>query len=137
MAIALLSGACCTARSGPTAGTSSGRTHPSESLAGRGGAGETGQSRRCRCSRNVGGPQPAGCTSVARARIGFGWTATASGALVGPTGAATCDADATAGPLVTAVTPQQLRADGSDSGSGQCPQQLSARSSAASTQGFV
>src|SRR5262249_5750670 len=98
---------------------------------------EIDQSRRCRCSRNVGGPDPVGRTSVPRARIGFGWTATASGAVVGPIGAAVCDADATAGPLVTAVTPQQLRADGSDSGSRQCPQQLSARSSAASTLGFA
>jgi hypothetical protein len=66
-----------------------------------------------------------------------GWTTTASGRAVGPRGAVVFEADTVAGPLVTAVTPQQLRAEGSDAGRGQCPQQLIARSSAATTAGFV
>jgi hypothetical protein len=66
-----------------------------------------------------------------------GCTTTASGRTIGPSGAVVFEADTVAGPLVTAVTPQQLRAEGSDAGWGQCPQQLIARSSAATTAGFA
>lgn len=57
--------------------------------------------------------------------------ATVSGATLGVTGCS-------AGPLVTAFTPQQPRADGSETGSWQlCVQQATARSSAAATTGFT
>jgi hypothetical protein len=79
-----------------------------------------------------------GCTSVTGARVvDTGRTTTASGRAIGLSGAVVFEADTVAGPLVTAVTPQQLRAEGNDAGWGQWPQQLIARSSAATTAGFV
>ena len=79
-----------------------------------------------------------GCTSVTGARVmDTGCTTTASGRVAGLSGTAVFEAETAAGPLVTAVTPQQLRAEGSDTGWGQCPQQLIARSSAATTAGFA
>jgi hypothetical protein len=53
-------------------------------------------------------------------------------------GASLCATGASAGPLVTAIRPQQSRAEGNDTGSWQwCVQQATARISAAATPGFT
>src|SRR5262245_35480034 len=95
---------------------------------------------RWRCARNTGGPEPATNSLSAVTRVG----APGANALDAPMTAAAVSAgtpDAmgpSAGPLVVAVRPQQSRAEGSETGPSQCPaQQLSARSSAATTAGFA